>query len=113
MKERNNMMWALIGGVAFLLLTGCLIGFVLFRGILFGGTYYGWGPSMMGSIISWRGLGMLIFGLVVLAGVLIAITGYLPNWFRRNDEAHTIARERYARGEINQEEYERIRKSLE
>ena len=113
MNGRNNMIWTLMGGVAFLMVVGCLVGFVLFRGIGFGGAYYGWGSGMMGGSVSWRGVGMLLFGLVVLAGVLIAGTGHLPNLFRRSDEARTIASERYARGEISQEEYEKIRKGLE
>jgi putative membrane protein len=113
MIVRYNMGWVLIGGVAFLLLAGCLIRFGLFGGMMFGGGIYGWGPGMMGGGYGWMGIGMILFGLLTLVGIYLLFSSYQPRWFGRRNDALLIARERYARGEITQEEFEKIRRDLE
>ncbi len=105
------MIWTIVGGAAFLLLAGCIIRFGLLGGLMMRGGYYG--SWMMGGGFGLMGIGMILFGLLVLAGLYLVFSGYRPNWHSRSDSALAIARERYARGEITQEEYEKIRKSLE
>jgi putative membrane protein len=81
--------------------------------MMYNGGYYGWGSGMMGGGFGWMSIGMLIFGLLVLAGIFLLFSSYRPHLYGRRDDALMIARERYARGEISQEEYEKIRKNLE
>ena len=107
------MTWAILGGIAFLFVAGCIIRFGLLGGTLFRGGFYGGGFGMMGGGFSWMGLGMILFGLLVLAGLWFIFSGYRPHWYHQNDGAVTIARERFARGEITKEELEKIRKDLE
>lgn len=72
---------------------------------------WGWG----GWIIMW--IGMLLFWAVLVAFVVWAIrawSGQRPGTGEGppRQSALDIARERYARGEINDEEFERIRRGL-
>jgi putative membrane protein len=110
MSGKNTMTWAILGGIAFLFVVGCIIRFGLFGGMMFN---YGMGFGMMGSGFGWMGFGMILFGLLVLAGFWFIFSGYRPHGFNLNDGALAIARERFARGEITKEEFERIRKDLE
>jgi putative membrane protein len=73
--------------------------------------YYGVGGWWM------MGFGML-FWVVVIGLVAWAVSrGAFGNANRRNDENRqnllSLLKERYARGEIDQDEYERIKKDLE
>lgn len=73
--------------------------------------HMGWG----GWIIMW--IGMLLFWAVLVAFVVWAIRawgGQRPGTTEGppRQSALDIARERYARGEINDEEFERIRRGL-
>jgi putative membrane protein len=67
--------------------------------------FWGWGLGMM--------LMMLIFWLLVIVGVVLSI-----RWLVRqgkhgpSDPALEILRERYARGEINKEEFEARKRDL-
>lgn len=68
----------------------------------------GWGGG--GWVI---GLLALFFGVLVIAGIILLVR-YLwpPERGERADSALAILRERYARGEINQEEFEQRKKDL-
>ncbi len=86
------------------------------------GYEWGHGPGMMG----W-GYGMGWFGIIIMAAFWIAvIVGivFLIRWLvvstrtggrggRPEDSALEILKRRYARGEINKEEFEEKRKDLE
>jgi putative membrane protein len=69
-----------------------------------------WGPGMMGG---WGGMGfgMGITWILVLIGLFL-LFGYQRYDNRHEDRAKTIARERYARGEISEQEFEEIMKKL-
>ena len=76
--------------------------------LLLGGWGMGshmWGPAYMGM---WggMGLGMGLFWVLALVGVYMLFTTTRPN--AELDRAKSIARERYARGEISEEEYKKI-----
>jgi len=68
------------------------------------------GPGMMGG---WMGPWMWIFWIAIACGAYLLITG--SPWFSRGRHggALAIAAERFARGEIASEEFEKIKESLE
>lgn len=58
------------------------------------------------------GLGMILFWVLIGAGVYLFLVGYVqPRRFEDN-KALAIAMERYARGEITKEEYDEIKRNL-
>lgn len=77
----------------------------------------GWGPGGWGA-----GLGMIfmaLFWVLAVAGAVVVI-GWILRQSERGDRRSTgdgaalaILRERYARGEIGREEYERMKRDLE
>lgn len=80
---------------------------------------YEWGPGMhpmwgMGG--AW-GIGMMLmmflFWILVIAGLVLGIRWLLDQGKgRRSDSALELLRQRYAKGEINKEEFETRRKDL-
>lgn len=63
-------------------------------------------------------MGLDLILLVVIAGVIVYALGRLPqlNQTRRDQTGQSseeILKARYARGEINREEYDRVRRDLE
>jgi putative membrane protein len=71
-------------------------------------TDYGWMPLM--------GIGLL--GMILFWGLLIAGTVFLIRWFvgetviKREDSALEILKKRYARGEINKQEFDERKRDL-
>lgn len=71
------------------------------------GHMMGWGGSMLG------GIGMLVFwGVVVAVLVLIALNFTGASRLPSGSTALEILKQRYAKGEINKEEYEQRKKTL-
>jgi putative membrane protein len=78
----------------------------------------GWGMHPMWGVWGLWGIGMMLamflFWGLVIAGIVLGI-----RWLagerrpRQSDRAREILRERYARGEINREEFDARRKDLE
>jgi len=79
--------------------------------------------DMMGGGMLWFGLLMMLFGLLVLVGVILlgvwAIARFAGSERLRPsstssspEDPLTILQRRYARGEITRDEYERIRSDL-
>lgn len=115
----KNMKTALIvGGVALAILV--ILPTVL--GLIWGGQGYGYGmmgSGMMGGF-GWMGLSSLLW--LVLLGVIIwAIVAWARGISQpggsesasgRADSALEVLKKRYARGEINKEEYEEKKKDL-
>jgi putative membrane protein len=107
MKMNEKGLFAMAGvmvvALAFIYLTG-------------GGTGFMMGPGMMGS---WAlgggglmGLGMVVFWIFLLAGLYLLVTNNRISNPIQYNRALAIAQERFARGEITQEEFERIKESL-
>lgn len=78
----------------------------------------GWGMHPMWGVWGLWGIGMIlamfVFWALVVAGIVFGIRWLVAE--RRSlgsDRALAILRERYARGEINREEFEARRKDLE
>jgi putative membrane protein len=81
--------------------------------LLFGGM--GMGSHMYGTgmMFGWGGMGfgMGFFWILILGGLFVLFNGrYALNG--RDDRAKEIARERFARGEISEKEFEDIMKRL-
>ncbi len=79
--------------------------------------------DMMGGGMMWFGIVMMLFGLLVFAGIILlavwAIARLAGSERLRSsttsgspEDPLTILQRRYARGEITREEYERIRSDL-
>jgi putative membrane protein len=67
--------------------------------------WWGWGLGMMAT--------MFLFWTLVIIGLIIGIRWLLGKGReKRSDSALQILRERYARGEINKEEFEARKKDL-
>lgn len=87
-----------------------------------GGGYGGWnmGPGMMGGWgMGWLGMifmvvfwGLVIVGLVLLIRWLIQATRGEKSSSHPGSRALEILKERYARGEITQEEFDRMKRDL-
>lgn len=78
------------------------------------GHYYGTGWFIFGLLM------MIAFWLIVAAIVYFIVRKTAPSVFRQQEEkkptengALKILRERYAKGELSKEEYERMKKDLE
>jgi putative membrane protein len=81
------------------------------------GADWGWGMHPMSWMWGAWGLGMMLMMLVfwglVIAGIVLAIRWLAGQGERsRSDRALDILRERYARGEINKDEFEAKRRDL-
>lgn len=71
-------------------------------------TNCGWMPMM----------GIGLFGMILFWGLLIAGTVFLIRWFigetviKREDSALEVLKKRYARGEINKQEFDERKRDL-
>lgn len=80
----------------------------------------GWGPGMMGGWgMGWLGpfMGLAIWGLIIVGGIflirwLIRASSGHPAPGGHGDNALEILRQRYARGEINKDQFEAMKKDL-
>ena len=100
MKYNQNLITSvlIIGAVAILLFGGMGMGSHMYGT----GMMFGWGGM---------GLGMGFFWVLILIGAFILFSDRTS--FRgRDDRAKEIARERYARGEISEKEFEELMKKL-
>jgi putative membrane protein len=94
------------------LITGVLIigalSLLLFGGMRMGSHMYG-----TGMMFGWggMGLGMGFFWVLILGGFFVLFSGRY-SFNGRDNRAKEIARERFARGEITEEEFEDIMKRL-
>jgi putative membrane protein len=89
-------------------------------GLIWGGQYEGWGmmgPWMMGgysTMFLMPILWIVVVGLIVWAVVAaVRRTGEPGSPNKSADSALEVLKKRYARGEINKEEYEEKKKDLE
>jgi len=107
MKMSEKSLLAMAGvmavALAFIYLTGSGMGFMM-------------GPGMMGAWSlgsgGWMGLGMVVFWMFLIAGFYLFVANNRPNNPIPSNRALAIAQERFARGEIAQEEFEKIKESL-
>jgi putative membrane protein len=81
------------------------------------GPDWGWGMHPMGWMGGVWGLGMMLMMVVfwglLIAGIVLAIRWLAGQGGRsRSDRALDILRERYARGEINKDEFEAKQRDL-
>ncbi len=108
--NQNLIMVLIIGGV----IIGLIVVLPLVFGLIWGGQYGGWGmmvPGMMGGF-GWMWLmpvlWIVVLGLIIWA-VVAAVRGSSESRSSdssKADSALEVLKRRYARGEINKEEYE-------
>ncbi len=93
----------MVVALAFVYLTGSGTGFMMGPGMM--------GPWGLGGG-GWMGLGMVVFWIFLIAGFYLLVTNNRSRNLFSENRALGIAQERYARGDITQEEFERIKESL-
>lgn len=86
--------------------------------VLIQGGSYDWGMHPMWGFWGGWGIGMMLFMLLFWGLVIVAVVlgiRWLVNQGKetRSDSALEILRQRYARGEINKEEFEARKKDLQ
>ena len=93
--------------VASVLIIGTL-SLLLFGGMRMGSNMYG-----TGMMFGWggMGLGMGFFWILILGGLFVLFNSRY-SFNSRDDRAKEIARERFARGEISEKEFEELLKRL-
>lgn len=111
-KRIENMIWLLIGLVAIVAAVSIIVS-ILF-GRMYGNGYFGYG--MMTGYGFWimpvMGAVALVFVVVFLYFLLSALPGSRPIEQHAFGTAETLARERFAKGEISEEEYDSILQKL-
>ena len=76
---------------------------------------YNGNPMMDGYGWSWGLLMMLFWALVIIAIVVLLIRGLTSgpnNQAGKDDDSLTIAKKRYAKGEITKKEFDQLKKDL-
>jgi putative membrane protein len=79
-----------------------------------GWRHYGWGPGMMWG---WWGMGwifMIVFWGLIIVGLIFLIRSLIraTKTSKGEESALDILKKRYARGEMNKEEFEQKKKDL-
>ena len=109
-KDLKNVL--IIGGiiVALLIVVSMVGGFLGWQGSgMMGG--FGWGGLMgIGAVVMIVFWGLVIWGIILLVRGLASGTGWGES--PRQDSALEILKRRYARGEINKEDFEAKKKDL-
>jgi len=78
-----------------------------------------WSPSMTGGVHPmWGMMGFMGLGMIFWVAILVLIVYFIVQLFRRQtgysgqNDALRILQERYARGEIDRDTYERMKNDL-
>jgi putative membrane protein len=116
MKKRNVVIGVAVAAVV-LVVVAIIIG-----AMMWGRTPYGYGPGMMGGFrqpfgmhMLGGGILMILFWLLILGGLVLLVSHLVrkdETPARREETPLEIAKRRYASGEIDGEEFERIKQSL-
>jgi putative membrane protein len=100
-----------------LIIGGVFVAFIIIVSSVWGG-FWGDGWGMMGGF-GWgglMGLGMVVFWGLVIWGIVLLVRGLTSagggESSRQDTSALEIIKRRYAKGEINKEEYEEKKKDL-
>jgi putative membrane protein len=80
------------------------------RGMMGGYGYSGWSP--LGMILSWVVWALIIGGVVLLVIGLARNAGRLPAGTPSDGSVLEILKTRYAKGEINKEQFDQIKRDL-
>lgn len=103
-----------------LIIGAILVGLLIIAASVWGGIsgWQGSGWGMMGGF-GWGGLmgiGMIVFWGLVIWGIVLVVRGVISatggESSRQDGSALEILKQRYARGEINKEEFEQKKKDL-
>jgi len=82
---------------------------------------YGWGGMMGPGMMGWGGMGYgwwmpwggLIFLILLIVGLYLVFSGYHKPEQVSGSTAIKILKERYAKGEISEEQYQKMKTELE
>ena len=74
------------------------------------GIYGGW--SIVGMILMFVFWALIITGIILLIVWIVRRVSYPGRDLSRTDKAIEILKERYARGEINKEDFEKMKKDM-
>ena len=77
---------------------------------MMGGFFGGW--SILGMILMFVFWALIITGIILLIVWIVRRASYPGRDLSRTDKAMEILKERYARGEINKEDFERMKKDI-
>ena len=77
---------------------------------MMGGIFGGW--SIIGMIFMFIFWALLITGIILLVVWLVRRASYTDRDLSRKNNAIDILKERYARGEINKEDFERMKRDI-
>jgi len=77
---------------------------------MMGGLFGGW--SIVGMILMFIFWALLITGIILLIVWIVRRVSYPGRDLSRTDKAMEILKERYARGEINKEDFEKMKKDM-
>ncbi|OFW49742.1 MAG: hypothetical protein A2163_11020 [Actinobacteria bacterium RBG_13_35_12] len=77
---------------------------------MMGGLFGGW--SIVGMILMFVFWALLITGIILLIVWIVRRVSYPGRDLSRTDKAMEILKERYARGEINKEDFEKMKKDM-
>lgn len=82
------------------------------RGFLNNGIYRHFGFYNGGGMIFMMGFGLLIFLAIIFLGLKIMKQNTIPHFSQQDNSALNILNERFAKGEINEEEYSKMKAEL-
>jgi putative membrane protein len=115
--KRRNVVIGVVAAIIVLLVVGLVLG-----GIMWSRIPYGYGRGMMGGygipfrMHMYRGwIPALLFGGLILGGVVLLVSHLARKEetpARKDETPLEILKRRYASGEIDREEFERIKESL-
>jgi len=77
---------------------------------MMGGLFGGWG--IVGMILMFVFWALIITGIILLIVWIVRRVSYPGRDLSRTDKAMEILKERYARGEINKEDFEKMKKDI-
>jgi len=114
---RSILTVGLVVVVALVLLPVLLMMSMMGGGMIVGGMMGGWNSTLGNSANWWwGGLVMLVILLLLIGGIAAGIVWTLRRGAQAvrpdTNEALSIMKQRYARGEIDKEQYEQIRRDL-
>jgi putative membrane protein len=117
-RSDSNWIWIVIAVVVGVVLLGG-VGMMSF-GFMYPGMmgYGGYGYDHGYGMFPWWGIVMMLFWLLVIGGVIALVVWAVRNWRPSREatvgpsDALETLKQRYARGEITKEEYDRMKHDL-
>jgi putative membrane protein len=122
-RESEKIILIVVVAFVIILVVGTFSMMAMMSGYGYGG--YGWdgmGPGFMSpGMMGWGGIGYgwwmpivgVVFLIVVIVGLYLVFSGYRKPEKPATGSALDILKERYAKGEITEEQYQKMKKEIE